>query len=217
MKTILKQNEKVALTIRKHWFVLLQPILSLLIICLIIAILTFVIKDSDFKNSNYLFYGTIITITIAILRLIYTLVERNNNLWAVTNLRVIDEFGVFTNNSKETPLDKINNVSYRQPVLGSIFNYGNAQIQSTAESGSAVHKMVTRPKILKDSITKYQELNRLELINHQAQSLAKAVHLQTPHSKHTISEEISTIHNLKEKVIITENDFEEIKKKTLNN
>ncbi len=73
-------------------------------------------------------------------------------------MRIIDEHGVFSSNSKETPLDKINNVSFSQSLLGRIFNYGHVQIQSAAESGSTVHEMIERPKLLKDTITQYQEL-----------------------------------------------------------
>ena len=217
MKTKLKQNEKVELTIRKHWFVLLQPILSLVTICLIIAILIFVIKDSDFKNSNYFIYGITFTVIASILNLIYKMLERNNNLWAVTNLRVIDEFGVFTNNSKETPLDKINNVSYRQPILGRIFNYGDVQIQSAAESGSTIHKMVARPKVLKDTITQFQEEYRHELIKKQTQSIANAISPEKPDTKQSISEELTKLHTLKEKGILTEEEFQKIKAKILNN
>ena len=36
---------------------------------------------------------------------------------AVTNLRIIDEFGVLTLNSKESPLNKINNVIYNLTVI----------------------------------------------------------------------------------------------------
>jgi uncharacterized membrane protein YdbT with pleckstrin-like domain len=149
--------------------------------------------------------------------LIYNVLDRNTNLWAVTNLRIIDEYGVFSNNTKETPLDKINNVSYRQPLLGRIFNYGDVQIQSAAESGSTLHKMVERPKVLKDTITQYQERYKQEQIKEQAQSLAKAMGEQKPSAGFDISEELTKLHELKEKGIITEDDFQKGKDKILNN
>ena len=165
MKTQLKKNEKVILTIRKHWFVLLKPILLTLIL-LIVAIAGY---NSAFRNFFLIGAG------LTVVWFIYRILDRNTNLWAVTNLRIIDEYGVFSNNSKETPLDKINNISYRQPLLGRMFNYGDVQIQSAAEFGSTVHKMVERPKVLKDTITQYQERYKQEQINEQAQSLANAV------------------------------------------
>jgi len=206
MKTQLKNNEEVVLTIRKHWFVLFKPTLWALIF-LILAV------------AGY-YYGigifSLVGAGVTIVWFIYWILDRNTNLWAVTNLRVIDEYGVFTNNSKETPLDKINNVSYRQPLLGRVFNYGDVQIQSAAESGSTTHKMVERPKDLKDTITQYQERYKQEQIREQAQSLANAVGGQKPSVGIDVSEELTKLHDLKEKGIITEEDFQKGKDKILN-
>ncbi|MBL4746315.1 MAG: PH domain-containing protein [Flavobacteriaceae bacterium] len=207
MKTQLKKNEKVVLTIRKHWFVLLNPILWTLILFIVAA------AASNSEFGNFLFIG----VGLTIVWLIYRVLDRNTNLWAVTNLRVIDEYGVFSNNSKETPLDKINNVSYRQPLLGRMFNYGHVQIQSAAESGSTMHKMVERPKDLKDTITQYQERYKQEQIKEQAQSLANAVGGQKPSVGINVSEELTKLHGLKEKGIITEEDFQKGKDKILDN
>jgi uncharacterized membrane protein YdbT with pleckstrin-like domain len=213
MKTQLKKNEKAVLTIRKHWFVLLKPILLTLILLIIAVAVAVAVAGSDSEFGNFFLIGAGLTIVLTIVWFIYRVLDRNTNLWAVTNLRVIDEYGVFSNNSKETPLDKINNVSYRQPLLGRMFNYGDVQIQSAAESGSTIHKMIARPKALKDTITQYQERYKQE----QAQSLANAVSGQKPSVKNDISEELTKLHDLKEKGIITEEDFQKGKDKILNN
>jgi len=207
MKTQLKKNEKVVLTIRKHWFVLLKPMLWTVILIII------ALAGSNSEFGNFFLIGAGLTIAW----FIYWILDRNTNLWAVTNLRVIDEYGVFSNNSKETPLEKINNVSYRQPLLGRIFNYGNVQIQSAAESGSTLHKMVESPKKLKDTITQYQEIYKQEQIKEQAQSLANALGGQKSFGSADISEELTKLHDLKEKGIITEDDFQKRKNKILNN
>ena len=106
MKTKLKENEKVVLTIRKHWFVLLNPAIWTLLILTVSVYGYYKLYDT---SNGYLL---LIIAGLAALWFFYRLIDRANNLWAVTNLRVIDEYGVFSNNSKETPLDKINNVMY---------------------------------------------------------------------------------------------------------
>jgi len=202
MKTQLKENEEVILTIKKHWLVLIGPILWT-----IIFLIVYIIYNSDIF---------LIIAGLSLVWLIYKILYRNSNIWVVTNLRVIDEYGVFSNNSKETPLDKINNVSYRQPLLGRIFNFGHIQIQSAAESGATVHTMVERPKLLKDTITQYQETYKQEQIKEQARSLANAVSEQKNSKTIDISEELIKLHYLKEKGIITEEDFQKRKEKILN-
>ena len=46
-----------------------------------------------------------------------------HDIWAVTNLRVIDEGGFFTRYAKESPLEKINNIEYEQSFWGRILGY----------------------------------------------------------------------------------------------
>jgi len=158
----------------------------------------------------------IIAAFLEIIWFIYKIFERKNNLWAVTNFRVIDEYGVFSNNSKETPLDKINNISFHQPFLGRIFNYGNVKIQSAAESGATIHKMIEKPKVLKDTITEYQELYKEHQISEQAKKLVNTVDAENHSFKYDIAEELIKLHDLKEKGIITEEDFQKRKNKILN-
>ena len=79
MRTKLKKDETVILVIRRHWLVLFLPSLFV-VIGIIVAILI---------GS----YGYFIPLVL-LCYLGYKIIQRNNNLWAVTNLRVIDEDGV---------------------------------------------------------------------------------------------------------------------------
>ena len=206
MKTKLKDNEEVALIIRKHWFVLLEPIL----ITLVLLVPTYFAYGTEFEYYAYALAG------ITLLWFAFKVVDRQNNLWAVTNLRIVDEYGVFSNNSKETPLDKINNVVFQQPFWGRIFNYGHVQIQSAAELGSTTISMVESPNKLKDTITEYQELYKQEQLKEQARNLANAVGEQKTSSQVDFYEELIKLNDLKEKGIITEEDFQKLKEKIVN-
>ena len=201
MKTDLRANEKVVLTLRKHWLTLITPIFWTIILLLISLIAS--LSESEYEYGKYF----LIVGGMSILWLIYKIIDRKNNIWIVTNLRVIDEYGVFSVNSKESPLDKINNVSYRQPLIGRIFSYGNVQIQTAAEMGSTLHRMVEKPKLLKDTITKCQDEYRQGQIREQADNLARAVGGGQSITKTDISEALTKLHNLKERGIITEDEF----------
>lgn len=205
MKTELRAKEKVILTLRKHWFILIAPIFWTIILLLISLI------GAQSEYGKFFLIGG----GISVLWLIYKIIDRKNNIWIVTNFRVIDEYGVFSINSKESPLDKINNVSYRHPLIGRIFSYGHVQIQTAAEMGSTLHKMVEKPKLLKDTITKCQDEYRQGQIREQAENLARAVGGGKATTKTDISEELTKLHNLKEKGIITEDEFNQRKAKIL--
>ena len=201
MRTKLKKNENVVLLIRPHWLVLFLPSLYS-VVGIIIGVLT---------GS----YGYFIPL-IPICYLWYKMIQRNNNLWAVTNLRVIDEDGVFSHNSKESPLDKINNVTYNQSIWGRIFGFGNVQIQTAAEVGSTTYYTIEKPKELKDTITQMQEEYKKSQIMAQAQELANAISAGTKQEgRKGVADELEKLFELKKKGIITESEFIARKRKIL--
>jgi uncharacterized membrane protein YdbT with pleckstrin-like domain len=118
MHSNLKVGEEVMLVTKMHWLsVLIYPILSLIIS----SLLSF--ESPYFKTYFfYLFIGSIGY-------LIYKILERTCNTVIVTNLRGIEETGLFTRITMECPLHKINNVALSQNILGRLFGFGNVVIK----------------------------------------------------------------------------------------
>jgi uncharacterized membrane protein YdbT with pleckstrin-like domain len=201
MKTQLKKNEKIIMETKPHWLTLVGPFL-LMLICSIMGIII----------GNY---GLLIVV-VFVGYYIFKIIQRNNNLWIVTNLRVIDEYGVFSNNTKESPLDKINNVSYLQSFLGKIFGYGNVQIQTAAEIGSTTYFSVENPKELKDTITHMQEEYKQNQIKKQADELANAILAGQQNNKTDVAAELEKLYELKQKGILTDEEYNNRKTKILN-
>ena len=106
---------------------------------------------SDFKKIMFL------VVIIALGNLVFEIYDRKFDIWIVTNKRVVDEWGVFSRNAKESPLGKINNVSCRQSIIGRLLGYGDVQIQTAAEQGATVNKFVNSPERLKTVIFDVQE------------------------------------------------------------
>ncbi len=199
MKTKLRKDEKVALVIKPHWLILVIPAL------LAIAGLVGGILIAP--------YGLIIPLLL-FGYLGYRVIERTNNIWAVTNWRVIDEYGFFAHNSKESPLDKINNVNYHQSVWGRIFGFGDVQIQTASEQGSTVYHMVENPRSLKDTITHMQEEYKNSQILNQARELARAIST-TPREQSDVASELEKLHVLRQQGVISDEEFNAAKKKML--
>jgi len=201
MKTKLKQDEKIIMETKPHWLTLSGPFL----LTLICAILGIVVGS----------YALLLVLALAGY-FIYKIIQRNNNLWIVTNLRVIDEYGVFSNNTKESPLDKINNVTYLQSFWGRIFGYGNVQIQTAAEIGSTTYFSVENPRELKDTITHMQEEYKLYQIKKQAREFANVMSEGQQNNKTDVAAELEKLYELKQKGILTEEEYNNRKAKILN-
>jgi uncharacterized membrane protein YdbT with pleckstrin-like domain len=204
MRTVLKQDEKKLLIIRQHWIKLVLPFL----VWLIAAVLLIWFADTT---------GLIITLVTALYPM-YEYLNWKNNLWCITNLRVVDESGFFGRYSKESPLDKINNVEYDQTIWGRIFGYGNVDIQTAAELGETTYHLIHHPKLLKDTITHAQEEYKKTQISKQATQLAEAIAKSTAAikpSQQMIADELQKLFNLYQQGGITQEEYQVQKEKLM--
>lgn len=207
MRTELKKEEKLLVVIRQHWLKLILPFVAWVLLTVVLFIFL--------KEDN-----TRIALIIALVTALYPAylyLEWKHNLWGVTNMRVIDESGLFSRYSKESPLDKINNVEYTQSFWGRIFGYGDVEIQTAAELGDTEYTMIHDPKILKDTITHAQEEYKTTQVKNQADQLAHAIKLSMPaaQSNISVSDEIQKLFDLMEKGAITREEYNRQKNKLL--
>jgi len=93
----------------------------------------------------------------------------------VTDKRVIVKAGILAVTTEDTALDRVQNVVYRQSILGRIFNYGTVVIQSAATAGAEGIRGVSNPKALRDTILHQMEVYRAALVREQAEAIAKSL------------------------------------------
>ncbi|WP_170920703.1 PH domain-containing protein [Desulfacinum hydrothermale] len=144
-RTVLHPGEQVLMSVRAHWIVLNKP-MNVLGLHLVAAFYGSMLFPKYFLHiaGSCLF---------SVLYFVYAVLERNRNIWLVTDQRVVDESGVFSLYSKESPLNRINNISYSQSLLGRLLGYGTVTIQTAAEYGETVYRYVDNPRLLRDTIT----------------------------------------------------------------
>ena len=196
MRTQLKKEEKLLIIIRHHWLKLILPEFAWILLTVLL----------------FVFIPAKIALIIALITALYPLYlffEWRNCIWAVTTMRVVDEAGFFSRYSKESPLDKINNVEYTQTLWGRMFGYGDVEIQTAAEMGDTTYMMIHFPKLLKDTITHAQEEYKASQVKNQAQQLAFAIKESMPASQSnvSVSDEIDKLFVLMQKGAITQEEY----------
>ncbi len=198
MRTQLKNDEKILIIIRQHWIKLALPIFA----WLLLAVLLILFLDKPGM--------VLIVVLVTAIYPLYEYINWKYNLWCVTNMRVVDESGFFTRYSKESPLDKINNVEYDQSLMGRLFGYGNVDIQTAAELGETTYNLIHHPKLLKDTITLAQEEYKKIQITNQANQLAEAIARTNPvahASQQMIADELHKLFELMQKGAITQEEY----------
>jgi uncharacterized membrane protein YdbT with pleckstrin-like domain len=207
MRTALKKDEKILLITRQHWLKLVLPCFAWLLLTILLI---------WWLNNTTAWI-------IILLAALYPLIEYVNwrhNLWSVTNMRIVDETGFFTRYSKESPLDKINNVEYDQSIWGRLFGYGNVDIQTAAEMGETKYMLIHHPKLLKDTITHAQEEYKKIQISSQATQLAEAIartNVSAQPSQQMIADELHKLFELLQKGAITQEEYLAQKGKLMGN
>ncbi len=208
MRTPLQKGEKILLVTYSSWTSLIGPVLVALIG--ITAAVLLVIHQ--------MVWGWL----LALLGILYWLIRYYGwkvNIWVVTNFRVIDEAGMVSHYAKESPLDKINNVSYDQTVGGRLFNYGHVEIQTAAEAGATDYYNVNHPKRLKDTITAAQADYKSWQYSDQATRMAAAMDARTVAAPRAdapqVAAELEKLFELKMKGALSEEEYQRAKSRLL--
>ena len=218
MRTPLQKGEKILLVTYSSWTSLVVPaLLTLVLIAGGVAIVYY-------ANSAL---GWI----LPLVGIVYWLIRYYTwrvNIWVVTNFRVIDETGLLSHYAKESPLDKINNVSYDQTLAGRLFNYGHVEIQTAAEAGATDYYNVNHPKRLKDTITAAQAEYKNWQYSSQAIQMASALQAHTGNlaanahassaaaNSPAIAAELEKLFELKMKGALSEEEYNRAKSRILN-
>jgi len=203
MRTPLQKDEKILLVTYTSWISMIWPVLFALA----------AIVGSFFMGFMER-YGWAVAL-LGILVFFVKYLQWRSSIWVVTNYRVIDEAGLLSHYAKESPLDKINNVSYDQTLWGRLFNYGHVEIQTAAEVGATDYYNVYHPKRLKDTITLAQSDYKNLQLHSQATQMASAMGLH-PTSQPSVAMELEKLFELKQKGILTEDEYVRAKNKLIN-
>jgi membrane protein YdbS with pleckstrin-like domain len=211
MRTPLHKGEKILLMTYTSWTALVLPFLVAL--GLVVAGIVIVLRVPSV-------WGWVVSLAgVGYWLLRYS--AWKVNIWVVTNFRVVDEAGLLTHYAKESPLDKINNVSYDQTVAGRLFNFGHVEIQTAAEAGATDYFNVNHPKRLKDTITAAQAEYKNWQFGNQAAQMAAAMDargaaVSKASQAPVIAEELERLFELKMKGALSEDEYNRAKARLLN-
>jgi hypothetical protein len=134
----------------------------------------------------------------------WKVLQRTRKLYMVTNLRVIRQEGVIAVSSLDASLEKINNVSYEQSLAGRIFRYGNVGLETASEKGTIVFHLIPDPQGFKNCVLRQRELYT-----------PLATGTRNPADPLNIPSLLEALASLRDRNIITAEEFEEKKKKLL--
>ncbi len=152
-----KEQEHVLVFTRRHWFILLSPVIgaafaSLLPLLLVIIGAKFLLQ---YNLSGVFTLTWIIYLMVIWFTLFYKLTMHALDTWIVTDERIIDisQIGLFRRKVSELHLESIQDISVNtNGAVQSYLDFGNIEIQTGATMQRFLFEEVPKPLRIKDTI-----------------------------------------------------------------
>lgn len=158
MRTKVWADENIIYQTNQHWMIH-DKIIALMMLVWLASLFFFLKAPHLFLKIKT---AMIVVNILAGLVIVWFEIARRYNIWVVTNKRIIDEWGVLTRGYKELAIDKINNISYEQSIVGRMLKFGTVSIQTAASQGTIAYRMIKDPQYLVSAITSTIERSKLQ-------------------------------------------------------
>ncbi len=208
-RDLLAEHEELIFEKRPHWVALVPA--ALWTVGLLVALLLGyraldAIIDGDASTPKAIL-GLVVTglwvffAVVAYMRWRFT-------LFVLTTDRLITRSGVIAKNSKEIPLERINDVTFTQSIVERMLGAGDLLLDSSGDLGPARITAVQKPEEVQLLIYKESEKNENRM------RMPVMPGLQS-HREPTIPEQIEALARLREQGTLSDEEFESKKRELL--
>ncbi len=192
-KDQLLPGESLITLTRQHKIVLLRPVLiNLISIAVLVALAVSIHR-----------YWLLVFYLIPAAYLFWEYLIWAGREYVVTDHRVVKQDGVFSISSFDASLDKINNVFHEQTLVGRLLKYGTVGLETASEQGTTIFTYIPRPVDFKGKVVRQREMYR------------SVAGIGTAALRPDVPRLIEDLASLRDKGIITPQEFEEKKKSLL--
>jgi membrane protein YdbS with pleckstrin-like domain len=134
---LLGEDEHVVYDLRPHWWTLVPSILMTLLVLVVATLAYGAMPGGTFQTPARMVVQVVAVAVLAIW------VGPRVARWATTHLvlttdRLIFRTGLVAKYAREIPLERIDDVTYSQSLLGRVIGVGDLQVKSGGEHGAAV-------------------------------------------------------------------------------
>ena len=200
----LHEGEEIVLDRHPHAITLFGPAFALVVAGVVGAVASVLVKNrSDSVRKIAIGVPLVIMVAAALWLLKRWTVRRTTN-FVVTTDRLIYRSGVLGKHGKEIPLERINDISYKQSIWERLIRTGDLQIESGGEQGQERFANVSNPYDVQNKI--YAQIERTK---------ARDMDRMAGRRELSAAEQIEKLHDLQQKGILTLAEFEAKKQQLL--
>jgi membrane protein YdbS with pleckstrin-like domain len=204
---LLADHEKVIFDVKPHWVALVPPALWTIAI-VILWILGYTVAKNQLDDPGLAQNVVAIAALVALYFLaVLPFLRWRFTYFVLTTDRLITRTGVIAKQSREIPLERINDVTFNQSVIERMVGAGDLLIESAGERGQQRISNVRNPEQIQLMIYKEVEEN-------QNRMTRGGRPFPTP-AGDSIPEQIEALARLRDQGVLSETEFETKKQELL--
>jgi uncharacterized membrane protein YdbT with pleckstrin-like domain len=210
-RKLLNSYEEIAVDLHPHWMYFAKPILAITG-TVVFAITMFALFDVEPVRL----FG-VLTVLVAAAWLGGRYLKWATTNFVITTDRVIFRRGVFAKSGIEIPLERINNVNFRQTVFERIVGAGDLIIESAGKDGQSRFTDIRRPETIQNLIHAQMEGNETRKFDRLAPDAAAktSTPLPPPPAGPDLLTQLDKLEDLRQRGVLNQAEFDAQKAKLL--
>ena len=158
MTSQLLPGENLVLKDHPHWIVVVKSLVAPIVLLIVAVIIDFTAKNTGIDNLQLIV--TLGAIAIAGLWLIVVWIRWQSTSYTLTDQRIKIETGVFGRQSKMIPIDRVQDCTTKQSLVGRMLGYGRVEVDAAGAQGAEVLDHLPNPGVFRDQVFVQSERRR---------------------------------------------------------
>lgn len=162
MANELLPGENLVLRDHPHWIVVVKSLVVpvVLLVAVTVADFTFLLDNYSSFPPQFRTYLTLAVVAIAGLWLIVVWIRWQSTSYTLTSQRIKIETGVFSRQSKMIPIDRVQDCTTKQSLIGRMLGYGRVEVDAAGAQGAEVLDHLPNPGFFRDQVFVESEKRR---------------------------------------------------------
>jgi len=157
-------GENLVLKQHPHWVTVVGSVFLPAVLVVAVAILDFTLLSPNIQAGIYVphlrTFLSLGVVALALIWLIAVWISWQSIVYTLTDQRIMIQTGVFSRQEKIIPIDRVQDCSTRQTVLGRVFGYGRVEIDAAGAQGAEVLQYLPKPGEFRDQVFLLSEKRR---------------------------------------------------------
>ena len=177
VEKLLGKNEKIIIAARQHWTTLAITFIVNLFVAIVLIVLyalagVIVVGNPNLKFLMDIRIAFLIALVYPLARFGWDWLQWSAEEYLVTSHRVIQTEGIVNKKTKDSSLEKVNDIVLTQSFFGRILGYGNLEIITGSDEGVNLLRRLANPVTFKTALLDQKEARGYDQTGEQVRPMS---------------------------------------------